>query len=208
MRRCITFVIALALALPVAAQKPITADVLWEALLRGNKEYVAGKITYDQLVEERKTLQNKQEPPITVLSCSDSRLPPELVFNQSLGALFVIRSAGSVTDDLGLASIEYAIAQGYTQLIVVLGHEHCGAVEAALAAKDPDTPSLLALVQRIRTAFAPEATIDQAVAANTRASALWLPAKSRVIREAVLTGKVKIVTAVYSMKTGEVKKLE
>jgi carbonic anhydrase len=234
MRRCITWIttlaLALSLALPLAAQavapappatppkataaptttpaQVITPEVLWDALLRGNKEYVAGKITYDSLVEERKTLQNGQTPPITVLSCSDSRLPPELVFNQSLGALFVVRTAGNVTDDFGLASIEYAIQKGYTELIVVLGHESCGAVEAAIGTTDPDTPGLLALVQRIRTSFGADATMEQAVIANTRAAAMWLPANSRIIRDAVLAKKVKIVTAVYSLKTGEVNKIE
>lgn len=224
MRRCITLIVTLvltfSLAAPLTAQATtpapaaatataaITPEVLWEALLRGNKEYVAGKITYDSLAEERKILQDHQSPPITVLSCSDSRLPPELVFNQSLGALFVIRGAGNVADEFGLASIESAILQGYTELIVVLGHDGCSTVEAAIAPTDPTTPSLLALVQRIRTSFGAEATMTQAVAANTGASAMWLSAHSPIIRNAVLAKKVKIVTALYSEKTGEVRKIE
>ncbi|HKR64745.1 MAG TPA: carbonic anhydrase, partial [Thermoanaerobaculia bacterium] len=149
--------------------------------------------------------------PMTILSCSDSRVPPELVFNQSLGTLFVIRSAGSIADTYGLASIEYAISEGYTHLIVVLGHENCGAVKASMGAGDPESPHLLALATQIRQSFVgvkwdpkdPEA-VKHAVEANTRASVAALLAQSRVIRDAAMSGKLKIVAAYYDLDTGEV----
>ena len=215
MRPWMILVFALAFAVPAFADD-LDADALWKALQAGNLKYAAGEVVYPDLVAERKALLDKQLPPVTVLACSDSRVPPELLFNQSLGALFVVRSAGDVTDDLGLASIEYAIKMGWTKLIVVLGHENCGAVDAALQVADPITPSLQSLVNRIRTSFTGIAwtannkapVLEQATNANTRASAAWLTAHSAVIRTAVVEGKVKMITAYYSMKTGEVTGIE
>jgi carbonic anhydrase len=214
MRRIPVFLVTLLVCIPLAAQG-LTPDALWDALIKGNKQFVAGKLAYDKLAEERALLRNDQMPPVTVLSCSDSRLPPELVFNQSLGSLFVVRSAGNVTDTLGLASIEYAISKGYTTLIVVLGHENCGAVKNSLAGDDPGSPNLIALTQRVRASFygitwdpKDPKMVRRAVEANIRASAAWLPAQSRVVRDAVLSGKVKIICAYYSLETGEVTKLE
>jgi carbonic anhydrase len=216
MRRTAAFLIALIITIPALAEEQVaTPELLWTALLAGNKQFVAGEIKYDKLKAERDQFDEHQFPPMTVLSCSDSRVPPELLFNQSLGTLFVIREAGSVADTFGLASIEYAITQGYTSLIVVLGHQNCGAVRASLSGADPDSPHLLALAQRIRMSFvgvkwdasSPEA-VKKAVEANTRASAVALLAQSKIIRDAAMTGKLKIVTAYYDMETGEVKTLE
>lgn len=218
MRRTLILIIAFVICVPMAGQEteqPIDPDVMWKALLTGNLKYDSGELTYTDLDEEQKKLEKGQMPPITILSCSDSRVPPELVFNQSLGALFVVRTAGNVADDFGLASIEYAIKFGWTSLIVVLGHEDCGAVKGALDPGDPVTPSLLNLVERIRTSFYgipykpnDEAIMEKAVEANTRASAAWLSAHSSVVRRAVLDGKVKIVPAYYSLKTGLVRAIE
>jgi carbonic anhydrase len=200
---------------PPQAEAPITSAQLWSALMQGNRSFVGGKISYDSLKAEREQLKDNQLPPITVLSCSDSRVPPELVFNQSLGALFVVRTAGSVADEFGIASVEYAIAHGYTKLIVVLGHSNCGAVRSSLGRPDPTTPALKALATRIRASFAgipydtrdPE-NVRRAVEATTRASAAWLVASSTVIRDAESTDAVDIITAYYDMATGEVRRLD
>ena len=214
MRRIFIIALTLLVCAPLAAQNIVTPDQLWDALLKGNKQFVAGTISYNLLQKERDALDEHQSPPITVLSCSDSRVPPELVFNQSLGTLFVIRSAGNVVDDFGLASIEYAIALGYTKLIVVLGHESCGAIVASLGGADPDTPALTALAARIRSSFAgvpydskDPANVQRAVEANARAAAAYLLAHSKLIRDAVATERIKIVSANYDLNTGEVKKL-
>lgn len=218
MRRSLSLLLVLVLCAPLFAQAADlapTPDVLWKALLTGNKEFVAGKIVYDQLKEERAQFYENQYPPMTILSCSDSRLPPELVFNQSLGSLFVVRGAGNVADTFGLASIEYAISKGYTRLIVVLGHENCGAVTDSLGGADPGSPSLLALATRIRMSFVgltwdsrDPAVVKKAVELNARASAAALLAESRIIRDAVMTGRVKIVTAYYDLKSGEVRAID
>lgn len=219
MRRALFAVLVLVLALPALGQeqKPqeITPDQLWAAMLQGNKQFVAGKIVYDNLKAERELLKASQYPPMTVLSCSDSRVPPELLFNQSIGGLFVVRAAGNIADDFGLASIEYAVSQGWTKLIVVLGHEDCGAVIASLGPADPSTPALKALATRIRSSFAgipynpaDKENVHKATEANVRASAAQLLAGSAMIRDAVTSGRVKLITAYYSTATGEVKKVE
>lgn len=222
MRRNLVLTLALVVVLPLFAQEAaqtapapaIGADQLWSALLQGNKQFVAGTITYDNLKEERATLRGQQLPPITVLACSDSRVPPELVFNQSLGALFVVRSAGNVADELGVASVEYAIAQGYTKLVVVLAHENCGAVVASLGGADPATRALAALATRIRTSFLgvpydsrDPANVKKATEMNARASAAQLLASSILIRDAAATEQIKLVTAYYDLGTGEVKQI-
>jgi carbonic anhydrase len=213
MRRTSILVIAFAMCVPLMAE-PVDPDVMWKALVTGNLKFAAGELSYTGLTAEREKLVQAQIPPITILACSDSRVPPELVFNQSLGALFVVRTAGNVADDLGLASIEYAIKFGWTSLIVVLGHEDCGAVRGALDKADPVTPSLLNLVQRIRTSFdgipsKPDdpAVMEKAAEANARASATWLMAHSSTVRNAVIDGKIKIVPAYYSLKTGLVREV-
>ena len=195
--------------------KEITPEQLWGVLLQGNKTFVAGKLTFDDLKKERDEVKDHQLPPVTVLSCSDSRVPPELVFNQSLGALFVVRAAGNVADDFGIASIEYAILNGYTKLIVVLGHQSCGAVEASLGIGDPTTPSLLRLATRIRASFVDipykpndPAVVKAAVEANTRAAAAQLFAASKTIRDAAAAGQIKVVAAYYELTTGEVRMLD
>ncbi|HEX2122659.1 MAG TPA: carbonic anhydrase [Thermoanaerobaculia bacterium] len=200
---------------PPAAEPSITADQLWSALMTGNKVYVAGSITYSDLEAEREQLKDHQTPPITVLACSDSRVPPELIFNQSLGALFVVRTAGNVVDDFGLASIEFAIANGFTRLIDVLGHHDCGAVKASLGGADPQTPAMTQLATRIRASFAgipydsrDAANVKKATEANARASAAQLLAMSKLIRDSVLTDRVKIVPAYHDLGSGVVKAID
>ncbi len=204
---------AIAQEAPKAPAGP-TPEQLWTALLQGNKTFAAGKISFDTLKEERLALRESQTPPITVLACSDSRVPPELVFNQSLGALFVIRTAGNVADDFGLASIDFALLQGYTRLVVVLGHDNCGAVRAALGGADPNMPALAALARRIRGSFInipydsrDAANVRRATEMNAQASAAHLLANSKILRDAIAGGTVKVVPAYYDMGTGEVKLL-
>ena len=207
MRKLASLVVFFA-ALPLVAQP---SDALWNSLMEGNRTYVAGKVTFDNLVELRHHSADHQNPPVTILSCSDSRVPAELIFNRSIDQLFVIRDAGNAPGPFDIASIEYAIAHGYTKLIVVLGHEECGAVKAALAPKkDAGSPSLNALVQRIRESFAgmKKPTVRQAVEANARASAAYLLAHSTIIHNAVHSGKVGVVVAYYSLASGAVERIQ
>ena len=193
----------------------ITSEQLWNALLTGNKIFAAGTITFDDLKQRREITRDTQIPPITVLSCSDSRVPTELIFNQSLGTVFVVRTAGNVADDLGVASIEFAILNGWTRVLVVLGHENCGAVKAALGGADPNTDALNELARRIRMSFVgvpydsrDAANLRKATEMNARAAAAHLLASSKLIRDAVLTEQVKLISAYYELSTGEVKTLD
>ena len=207
MRRLI--LILLMLAVPATAQ---TTDALWISLMNGNRVYVAGSVTFDHLAELRHESAPHQHPAVTVLSCSDSRVPPELVFDKSIDELFVIRVAGNIAGPYDLASIEYAIVSGYTKLIVVLGHQECGAVRAALDAKDPPSPNLLALVTEIRKSFSGARSLDPAavkrsVQENAKASAAALQAQSKIIRDAVKSGKVGLIVAYYNLETGQVTRM-
>lgn len=216
-RSFIALLVVCSLVLPVTAQQlpaplepPFTLESLWPQLMKGNAAYMGGAIDYTQLGDARNATAGKQEPPVTVLSCSDSRVQPELLFHRGIGDLFVVRAAGNVADTFGIASIEYGIAHHWTKVIVVLGHEECGAVIAALEKKDPSTPSLRALVYRIRRSFrglGKRDDVHSAVIANAKASADYLVAHSRLIRRAVRNGEVKIVVAYYELGSGEVTKI-
>jgi len=206
-------------ALPLFAQEPapapITVEQLWSALQKGNDVFAAGKLQYNNLTAERELLQNGQYPPITILACSDSRVPPELVFNQSIGGLFVVRAAGNIADDFGVASIEFALSKGWTKLIVVLAHEDCGAVDASLGITDPTTPALNALALRIRSSFigilydpSSKENLRKATEANARASVAQLLAASAMIRDAVSKKYIQVIPAYYDMKTGKVTRIQ
>jgi carbonic anhydrase len=211
MHRCVILVLAFALSLPLAAQGASEADGLWKMMLTGNLTFMGGDISFKDLDEERKPLARGQVPPVLVLACSDSRVPPELVFNQSLGALFVVRTAGNIADEFGLASIEYAVSRDpqWTKLIVVLSHENCGAVVEAMKPEEPPTPPLVALVNRIRRSFVMGQTdLPNAIKANAKAAAAALTADSTIVRKAVMDKRVKIIPAYYELLSGRVREIE
>jgi carbonic anhydrase len=214
--------LALGLVLPVAAQQqqpppfrpPFDTESLWTQLTNGNGVYEGGVLRYNGIKDARETTAGSQKPPVTVLSCSDSRVPPELVFHRGIGDLFVIRAAGNVADTFGIASIEYAIAHDWTKVIVVLGHERCGAVTEALKPVEPDTPALRALVRRIRKSFPTgmktgkkRDDVREAVIANAKASADYIVLNSKVIGDAVRANKVGVVVAYYPMVSGKVERI-
>jgi carbonic anhydrase len=156
--RLTAVILSLACALSLFAQK----STEWDRLLAGNGAFQGNSITFGGLIQERSNLVGGQRPPVVVLSCSDSRVPPELVFRQTLGQIFLVRSAGNVTDTDGLASIEYALTRppstGWiTRLLVILAHEKCGAVKFAMGSRpnpaDPDNRNLVPLYDRIHASF-------------------------------------------------------
>ena len=175
-------------------------EALWKALMAGNQRYVAGSISFRTLRDRRAATADHQSPPVTILSCADSRVAPELIFDHTVGDLFVVRVAGNVADPFEIASLEFAVANGYTRLIVVMGHEACGAVKAALAPSDAPTPSLQALVTEIRESLegVDRNNVRAAIEANARHTADSLVGRSDVLRRAVEEGKVKIVPAYYA----------
>ncbi|HEX3421580.1 MAG TPA: carbonic anhydrase [Candidatus Udaeobacter sp.] len=193
----------------------VGADEALTRLLSGDKRFVAGKSnepTGPALIERRHALAKEQKPFAVVVGCSDSRVPPELVFDASLGDIFVIRTAGEVVDKVGLGSIEYAIGHLGTRLVVVLGHQHCGAVSAAVAgATDTgDIPDVLRAISPAveETKGQPGDPIENAVRANARNIAKQLQSGSPIIAPLVKSGEVKIVAAYYSLDTGQVELLK
>ena len=147
-----------------------------------------------------------------VVGCSDSRVPPELVFNVSLGDIFVVRTAGEVVDKVPLGSIEYAVEHWGTHFLVLVGHQHCGAVSAAAAevAETGDIPNVLRAISPAieETKGQSGDLIENAVRANARDIAKRLQSAGPIIAPRVQSGKVKVVAAYYSLDTGQVELLE
>ena len=152
-----------------------------------------------------------QQPNVIVLSCSDSRVSPELIFDQSLGDLFVIRTAGNVADPVGLGSIEYAVEHVHASVLVVLGHQKCGAVIAACSGEKMPSRNLEAIVDKIEPAVTQAKTyakgddlVESAIKENVRQSAKSVQANSEILRAAVAAGKLSVIEAEYQLDTGEV----
>jgi carbonic anhydrase len=190
----------------------VSGDRVWNDLAAGNQRFVSGKTAPHDFPAQRKTLTKSQHPQVAVLSCSDSRVPPELVFDTGLGELFVVRSAGEDDDPLSLGSLEYAIEHLGSTMIVVLGHQSCGAVTAACSGGKSESANLDAVVGPIAPSCAkmdpkkPE-TLDLAVRDHVHGVAQDLLAKSELLKKAFDEGKLTIVEAYYSLNTGEVTKL-
>jgi carbonic anhydrase len=194
----------------VTAQTPMpSADAVLKQLQAGNANFVAKRNQRPhQSAERLHELASGQSPSAIILSCADSRVPPELVFDQGFGDLFVIRVAGNVPGNDEVASIEYAAEHLHTPLVVVLGHQHCGAVEAAVQGGDAHghLPELLAM---IRPAVAqakkePGDAVANAVRHNVENVVNQLRHSSPVIGPIVDKGTLKVVGGVYSLDTGKV----
>jgi carbonic anhydrase len=191
---------------PAFAQSNLTPDEALKALLDGNERYIAGRFT--SFDEDKQILRDhtvdKQEPFAAVLSCADSRVPVEIIFDQSIGHLFVARVAGNVATPEIIASLEYGAAVLGTKVIVVLGHAGCGAVKAAIAGKEVPG-QISALFPHLRPAV-DQAGPDLASTTKKNASiqASLLSTASPVLAPMVKEGKLKIVGAYYDLGTGKV----
>jgi carbonic anhydrase len=190
-----------------------TAEQAMERLMAGNKRYVASKQTHPHQTRERCVeLSAGQYPFAVILGCADSRVPPEVIFDQGLGDLFVIRVAGNVLDDIVVGSVEYAAAHLHTPLIVVLGHARCGAVGATVAGGELEghLPSLAEAIQPAvdQVKDLPGDLVDNAVRANARMVAEQLRSSQPVLSELVNAGALKIVAARYDLDTGVVELLQ
>ena len=206
--------IVLSLAISAVAQdsKPASADQIWNDLAAGNQRFVAGRLAAHDFVAQRKALAKTQHPHTAVLSCSDSRVPPELIFDASLGEIFTVRAAGEDDDALVIGSLEYAVEHLGSSVIVVLGHQSCGAVTAACSGGKSESINLDAVVDPIETSCAKSdatapAALDLAVRDHTHRVAQDLLAKSKLLKEAYDEHKLTIIEAYYSLDTGQVTKL-
>ncbi|MGA2065415.1 MAG: carbonic anhydrase [Thermoguttaceae bacterium] len=187
----------------------VSADEAIGRLKDGNQRFAAGKATHDhQGAERRIEVAKGQKPLAIVVSCSDSRVGPEVVFDQGLGDLFVVRTAGNVVDDVGLGSIEYAVEHFGTPLILVLGHQRCGAVSAAVSGGEVHG-HVRAVVEAIRPAVQkvkdqPGDPVENAVRANVREVVKRLQHAAPILPDRIKTGKLKIVGAYYDLDDGRV----
>lgn len=184
-------------------------------LVEGNQRFVengASALSHETLMT--------QSPFAIVLGCSDSRVPVEMIFDQGIGDLFIIRVAGNIVDPQGIGSVEFAVQKFSTKLIVVLGHSLCGAVNATLevlqSGGEVESPNLASIVNQISPAVKAlldeepneqqekDALLERAMRANVRASVEALQSNSTVIKTMVDQGELAIVGADYSIETGKV----
>ena len=189
-----------------------------QLLQEGNTRFAAGvpSRVMQTTDEQRKTLLEGQSPFAIILGCSDSRAPVELIFDQNLGELFVIRIAGNIVAPSMVGSVEFAASQFGTRLVIVLGHTQCGAIKATLSELQQPTekrsPNLDSIVNRIRPAVEPllefrkdedqELLLRKAVRANIRASANQLRHGSAILEDLIEKDGLKVIGAEYSLKTG------
>lgn len=192
---------------------PLTPDGAWRRLLDGNARYVTGDALHAHQDHDRRlALADRQTPFALVLGCSDSRAPAEVLFDQGLGDLFVVRTAGHILDSAVLGSVEFGVDVLEIPLVLVLGHTRCGAVRATLESIDRHrTPAgyLRDVVERVSPAVFearrdPDAGPDEITAENVRHTCLGLREKSAVLTRAVELGRTAIVGAVYDVVEGHV----
>lgn len=199
-----------------AAEPSVAPEEALARLMNGNARYVDGYSVHPHGDAPRRLqVSSVQRPFATILACADSRVAPELIFDQGLGDLFVIRVAGNVVDDAVLASIEYSVIHLGSTLVMALGHERCGAVKATIEAlagrgspDDADTRigALAALITPAVRSVPTGAgdTLDAAVSLNAANAAAEVFAGSRPLRTRVLAGQLKIVAARYDLDDGRV----
>lgn len=198
----------------------ISADEALERLKEGNRRFTTGNHSLESLLSQsrRRELTEGQDPFAVIIGCSDSRVPVELIFDQGLGDLFVIRVAGNVMAPSLIGSVEFAAAKLGTPLAVVMGHTSCGAVQATVdelqRSQKSQSKNLSSIVDRIRPAVEGLLQTDlkndrgelirQAVRANIRQSASTLRNSSQILETMIEKGDLKVVGAEYSLETGEV----
>jgi len=194
----------------------LSAREALERLESGNRRFVADRKRAAQVgATRRNELTERQEPYAIVLGCSDSRVPAEIVFDQGLGDLFVIRVAGNIVAPSQIGSVEFAAERFHTRLVVVLGHSGCGAIMATieqLTRPEMQSRNLRAIVDRVRPSVEPllatglrhdgDALVRDAVRANVRASANHLRHGSEILESLIAREGLLVVGAEYSLDTG------
>jgi carbonic anhydrase len=192
------------------AQNPSSPDAALRELMAGNQRFTSGRLTaheHDLDILKRHTIE-KQEPFAMILSCADSRVPVELIFDQSIGHVFVTRIAGNFITPEVIASIEYGAAVLGTELILVMGHSGCGAVKAAIQAKEVPG-QISALYSHIQPAVDQAGpNLEAAIRANAQIQAALLRKASTVVSGLLKENKLKVIAAYYALATGSVTLLE
>jgi len=191
---------------PLRAQTNLGPDEALQELMAGNQRFSANQMTsiqHDLDMLKNKTV-SKQEPFAAVLSCADSRVPVELIFDQTIGHIFVTRIAGNIATSEIIASLEYGVAVLGVKVLLVIGHSNCGAVKAAMKA-DSVPGQISALYQHLKPAVDQSGgDMEKAIAANAKYQADLLRAYSPVMKDAIKAGKLAIQSGVYTLATGKV----
>ena len=191
------------------SEPKVTPDSALSELKAGNEHHMKHQYQHpNETAARQRQLVAGQHPHAEILSCADSRVPPEIIFDQGLGDLFVVRVAGNVATDTEIGSLEYGAEHLHIPLLVVLGHESCGAVTAAVQGGEPEG-HIGALVSLIKPAVdksqaLPGDKIANAVRINVQLVVQQLRSSTPVLAELVAHGKLKIVGGVYSLETGKV----
>ena len=192
-------------------------DASLQKIMDGNKRFASDKLMQKESCDvKRKELSTGQKPYAIVLTCSDSRVPPEVIFDQFLGDIFVIRVAGNVVDQIGLGSIEYAAEHLNSPLLFILGHSKCGAVKATLEAKGKPEGNIGVIVKKIQPAAATakkkggseDEVFETAIKENVKNVYKDVMTKSTIIPHLVQGGKLKIVAGEYNIATGKVEMID
>lgn len=180
---------------------------VFKRLKEGNERFVSDNLNPDyQHKQRREMLVKGQKPDAVILSCSDSRIVPEIIFDAGLGELFIIRVAGNVANPSSIASIEFAVSYLGVKVVVVLGHQDCGAVTAAAKGGDngKNINILFSFIQPAIQSAPKNATIDDIVKEHAALTAKELINKSEIIKNAIDKNELKVVHAFYRMDSGKV----
>jgi carbonic anhydrase len=206
----ILFVIAVTLTgIGRQAEPNVTPDSVLAELKTGNAHHVRHQYQHPhETLARQRELVTGQHPHAEILSCADSRVPPEIIFDQGLGDVFVVRVAGNVATDTEIGSLEYGAVHLHIPLLVVLGHESCGAVTAAVQGGNAEghIAALLSLIKPAvdKSRSLPGNPVANAVRSNVQMVVQQLRSSTPVLSELIAHGKLKIVGGVYSLETGEV----
>ena len=190
----------------------ISGRQMWYRLMEGNMRFVQGLFRGRNLLDLRGELMGGQTPKAAVLCCSDSRVPAEIIFDQSLGDLFVVRTAGLVLEPTSIGSLEYAVAHLHVPLLVIKGHESCGAVNAAVAYPEHSEGHIGCIIQQIAPAVVRARLtgkngaelVEKATEHHLRALEESLRRQSKIISEALDDRRLELVVAKYQLHSGKV----
>lgn len=208
---CLVSVVGMGYAKMVLQSDPFSR------LFEGNKVFVGGKPSPEDFsLERRMELAKGQHPLATVLTCSDSRVVPEFIFDKGLGDIFVVRVAGNVVEPTTLGSIEYAVEHLHTPLLVIMGHSQCGAVKATLETNGKPEGNIGAILKKIMPAVktakrahkGPDETLDIAVHENIRNTYNDIMKNSKIIRHLVDEGKLQVMGAEYYLASGKAEPID
>jgi carbonic anhydrase len=194
-------------------QNVLTPDEALARLKKGNERYVSGDMRRHDFATEREALAGGQNPFAGILGCADSRIAPEYAFDSGRGDLFVVRLAGNFADDSGIASLEYAVKFLGTPLLVVLGHDQCGAVDATIkVVRDgaelpghlPDLVDHLKPAVKAAMASGADDLLARAIRENVRLNVERLKTVSPILSDYAARGKIRVVGGVYKLKDGRI----